>query len=195
VEARSAAQAGGSRSSTVNELDPSKHGERELKFDVELEGKLRRVELAHAGEIARWTIDGRVIEADAVAISSGVYSILIDGKSFEVRVEPRGDGGLRVTTGGREFAATLRDPRQWKRYRGAGIAAEGRQQVTAPMPGKIVRVLARTGDSVDAGQGILVVEAMKMQNEIRSPKSGTLERLLVVEGQTVNAGEVVATVA
>jgi biotin carboxyl carrier protein len=166
-----------------------------LRFEIELEGKLRRVELVHAGEIARWTIDGRALEADVVEVSPGVYSILIDGKSLEVRVEPKGDGGLRVTSGRREFTVALRHPRQWKRYRGAGAEAEGRQQVTAPMPGKIVRVLAKTGDAVEAGQGILVVEAMKMQNEIRSPKSGTLERLLVVEGQTVNAGEVVATVA
>jgi len=166
-----------------------------LKFEIEIEGKLRRVELAHAGEIARWVIDGRALEADALEVSPGVYSVLIDGKSFEVRVETRGDGGLRVTSGGREFAAALRDPRQWKRYRGAGAEAGGRQQVIAPMPGKIVRVLAKTGDAVEVGQGILVVEAMKMQNEIRSPKSGTLERLLVIEGQTVNAGEVVAIVA
>ena len=63
------------------------------------------------------------------------------------------------------------------------------------MPGKIVRVLVKTGDSVQAGQGLLVVEAMKMQNEIRAPKSGTIDRLAVVEGQTVNAGEVVAIVS
>ena len=165
-----------------------------MKFEIELEGKLRSVEVARVGEIARWTIDGRTLEADAAEVSPGVYSILIDGKSFEVRVETKADGGLRVASGGREFTATLRDPRQWKRHRGAGGEAEGRQQMTAPMPGKVVRVLVKTGDSVEVGQGILVVEAMKMQNEIRSPKSGTLERLLVVEGQTVNAGEVVATV-
>ena len=76
----------------------------------------------------------------------------------------------------------------------AGAEAAGPQQVTTPMPGKIVLVLMKTGDAVDAGQGIVVVEAMKMQNEIRSPKSGTVERLLVVAGQTVNAGEVVAIV-
>ena len=166
-----------------------------MKIEFEIEGKLRRVELARVGEIARWTIDGRALEADAVEVSSGVYSILIDGQSFEVRVEPQGDGGLRVTSSVREFAAALRDPRQWRRHRGAGAEAEGRQQVTAPMPGKVVRVLAKTGDAVEAGQGILVMEAMKMQNEIRSPKSGMLERLLVVEGQTVNAGELVAIVA
>jgi len=66
--------------------------------------------------------------------------------------------------------------------------------VTTPMPGKIVLVLVKSGEVVEVGQGIVVVEAMKMQNEIRSPKSGTVERLLVIEGQTVNAGEVVAIV-
>jgi biotin carboxyl carrier protein len=60
------------------------------------------------------------------------------------------------------------------------------------MPGKIIRVLVQAGDKVEAGQGLLVVEAMKMQNEIRSPKSGTVERLLVKEGQPVNAGEILA---
>ena len=72
------------------------------------------------------------------------------------------------------------------------LEAEGRQQILAPMPGKIIRVLVQTGEKVDAGQGLLVVEAMKMQNEIRSPKSGTVERVLVKEGQPVNAGEILA---
>jgi len=65
-------------------------------------------------------------------------------------------------------------------------------QILAPMPGKIIRVLVQAGEKVEAGQGLLVVEAMKMQNEIRSPKSGTVERLLVKEGQPVNAGEILA---
>src|SRR5258705_4794768 len=73
---------------------------------------------------------------------------------------------------------------RWKR--------EARQQILAPMPGKIIRVLVQAGEKVEAGQGLLVVEAMKMQNEIRSPKSGTVERLLVKEGQPVNAGEILA---
>ena len=63
------------------------------------------------------------------------------------------------------------------------------------MPGKVVRLLAKAGDAVEAGQGLLVVEAMKMQNEIRSPKRGTVERVLVTEGQAVNAGEVLCVVA
>ena len=165
-----------------------------MKCEIELDGKLRSVEVMHSGERARWTIDGSELDADAVEVSPGIYSILIGGKSLEERVEAKGDSQLRVTVASREYEATIRNSRKWKRDRAAGAEAEGRQQVTTPMPGKIVLVLMKTGDAVDAGQGIVVVEAMKMQNEIRSPKSGTVERLLVVAGQTVNAGEVVAIV-
>ena len=165
-----------------------------MKCEIELDGKLRSVEVMHSGERARWTIDGSELDADAVEVSPGIYSILIGGKSLEARVEAKGDSQLRVTVASREYEATIRNSRKWKRDRAAGAEAAGPQQVTTPMPGKIVLVLMKTGDAVDAGQGIVVVEAMKMQNEIRSPKSGTVERLLVVAGQTVNAGEVVAIV-
>ncbi len=124
----------------------------------------------------------------------GSYSILINGKSFAVRVERLG-AEFRAVTRGWEFASEIQDEREWRRNRGGSVEAEGRQQVLAPMPGKIVRVLVSVGDSVRAGQGLLVVEAMKMQNEIRAPKSGTIDRVRVVEGQTVNAGEVVVIVS
>jgi biotin carboxyl carrier protein len=75
------------------------------------------------------------------------------------------------------------------------LEAQGRQQIVAPMPGKVVRVLVSAGDEVAAGQGLLVVEAMKMQNEIRSPKQGKVERFEVQEGQAVNAGEVLCVVS
>ena len=100
-----------------------------------------------------------------------------------------------MQTGGLEFLAEIIDPRSWRGRRHRGTEAEGRQQIAAPMPGKVVRLLAKAGDAVEAGQGLLVVEAMKMQNEIRSPKSGTVERVLVTEGQAVNAGEVLCVVA
>jgi biotin carboxyl carrier protein len=165
-----------------------------VKLQIEIGGKKRHVELTRAGERPVWTIDGRRLEADAIAVSCGVYSILINGKSFEVRIERLGTE-LRVTTRGREFTIVISDEREWRRKRGSAVEAEGRQQVLAPMPGKVVRVLVKTGDAIQAGQGLLVVEAMKMQNEIRAPKSGTIDRLAVVEGQTVNAGEVVAIVS
>jgi biotin carboxyl carrier protein len=165
-----------------------------VKLQIEIAGKKRQVELTPAGDHPVWTLDGQRIEVDALAVSPGIYSVLLSGKSFEVRVESVG-AELRAITGGREFSVVIQDEREWRRNRGSAIEAEGPQRVLAPMPGKIVRVLVKQGDSVQAGQGLLVVEAMKMQNEIRAPKSGTIDRLPVVEGQTVNAGEVVAIVS
>jgi biotin carboxyl carrier protein len=168
-----------------------------MKYDVLLNGRPRSVELARsADESSRLeiTIDGRRVEADAVKISSGVYSVLLDGRSLEVRVEVVADG-LVLHAAGREFRVEIVDPRSWRRGRGGGIDLEGRQQISAPMAGKVVRVLVAPGQQVEVGQGLLVVEAMKMQNEIRSPKTGTVERLLAKEGQTVNTGEVLAVIA
>ena len=141
---------------------------------------------------AAFTVEGRLVEADAIKISRGAYSILLGGRSLEVTVE-EASNGLLVRTNGREFQVEIFDPRSWRRGRGVGIELEGRQQLVAPMPGKIVRVLVAAGQQVTAGEGLLVIEAMKMQNEIRSPKSGTVEKV-AREGQTVNAGEVLAVV-
>lgn len=164
-----------------------------MKLEIALDGKAHRVELAQIGDRLRCTIDGVPLEADAVRIAPGIFSILMEGESFEARVEPE-RRGLRLAVADKEWHAEVRDPREWRRNHGGVAEAEGRQQVLAPMPGKIVRVLVHTGDAVDAKQGLFVVEAMKMQNEIRSPKSGTVERVLVMEGQTVNAGEVLSII-
>src|SRR5262249_22749656 len=121
-------------------------------------------------------------------------SVLLSGHSHEVCVTPNADGKLIAQAGRFEWEAEVIDPRSWSGRRHAGAEAEGPQQIVAPMPGKVVRVLVKTGDAVEAGQGLLVVEAMKMQNEIRSPKGGAIERVLVQEGQAVNAGEVLCVV-
>ena len=159
-----------------------------MKLEIEFGGTLRLVELTIDQNRVCARIDGRLVEADAVEVSSGVYSILIAGRSFVVRVEATATG-LRTHVRGREYLSEVRDPREWRRNRGAAAEAEGRQKLLAPMPGKVVRLLVAAGDRVESGQGLLVVEAMKMQNEVRSPKSGTVETLLVREGQTINAGE------
>jgi biotin carboxyl carrier protein len=165
-----------------------------MKRDVEIDGRAHPVELVQARDLSRWFADGQPLDADAAEVCPGVYSILLQGESFEVRVERVG-AELRATANGREYKIAIRDPREWKRNRAGAAEAEGRQQVTAPMPGKVVRILVAAGDQVQAAQGLMVVEAMKMQNEIRAPKSGKIERLSVTEGQTVNAGEVVAVVS
>jgi len=166
-----------------------------MKLAVQIAGKKREVEVARDGPRLLVRLDGRELAADAVEVATGTYSILLDGQSFEVRVQPEPGGHLHVQTCGEEFPVEVRDPRLWRGKRGGVLEAEGRQQVTAPMPGKIVRVLVAAGEKVEAGQGLLVVEAMKMQNEIRAPKSGTVERVLVSEGQAVTAGHVLAIVA
>jgi biotin carboxyl carrier protein len=163
-----------------------------MKFEVRMDKRTRTVELTRDANGWRICLDGDLADADAIEIAPNIFSILLDGKSHEVRVTPSNSGALTLQTAHREFTAEVIDPRAWRGRRHGALEAEGRQQVLAPMPGKIVRVLVQTGEKVQAGQGLLVVEAMKMQNEIRSPKSGTVERLLVKEGQPVNASEILA---
>ena len=107
---------------------------------------------------------------------------------------PSLDGKLKLQCGPQEFSARIIDPRVWRGRQQGALEAEGRQKIVAPMPGKVIRLLVEAGDSVEAGQGLVVVEAMKMQNEIKSPKSGKVERLLAKEGQSVNAGDILAWV-
>ena len=152
------------------------------------------VELTRNADACGIVLDGKQLDTDAVQVAPGIFSILLDGKSYEVRVLPSRNGSLRLQAGHHEFLAEVTDPRAWRGRRYGSTEAVGRQEVVAPMPGKVVRVLIALGEKVEAGQGLMVVEAMKMQNEVRSPKSGVVERLMVKEGQAVNAGEVLAIV-
>jgi biotin carboxyl carrier protein len=166
-----------------------------MKFKVLISGESRTVELRRDSAGWRIALDGQPIAADVAEIDPHTFSILLNGQSHEIRVTPSEGGTLKLQSGSHEFTAEIFDPRAWRAGRRSGAEAEGRQQIVAPMPGKVVRVLVKPGDHVEAGQALLVVEAMKMQNEIRSPKSGTIERVLAQEGQPVNAGEVLCEVA
>jgi biotin carboxyl carrier protein len=163
-----------------------------MKLEVIISGVTRVVELSRDGSRWRISVDGAALDADAVEVAPNTFSVLLDGESHEVRAAPLPGGGVKLHTGLTEYTAEVVDPRAWRGRRHGSLEAEGRQQVSAPMPGKVVRILVKQGESVEAGQGIIVVEAMKMQNEIRSPKTGKVERLLAKEGQAVNAGEVLA---
>ena len=166
-----------------------------MKYEVRISGKTHFVEVEPNGGGWQAKLDGGAGVADVVETVPNTFSVLVSGQSHQICVTPSSDGQLELQTGGFEFSAEVIDPRSWRGRRHGGPEAEGRQQIVAPMPGKVVRLLVQAGDAVEAGQGLLVVEAMKMQNEIRSPKSGTVERLLVTEGQAVNAGEVLGVVA
>lgn len=169
-----------------------------MKFDVQITGasgtKTRVVELERLASGWKISLDGQLIDADVAEISPNTISVLLHGESHEIRLAPATAASLIIQTGTHEFIAEVIDPRAWSGRRHSHTELEGRQQIVAPMPGKVIRVLVQPGEKVQAGQGLLVVEAMKMQNEIRSPKTGTLERILVTEGQPVNAGDVLALV-
>lgn len=167
-----------------------------MKYEVRISGKTRIVEVERDGN-GSWQakLDGQPHAADAVEIAPNIFSVLLSGQSHDVCITPNPDGKLLIQSGHHEFTVEVIDPRSWSGRRHGGVEVEGRQQIVAPMPGKVVRVLVKAGDAVQAGQGLLVVEAMKMQNEIRSPKSGTVERAFAQEGQAVNAGEVLCIIA
>ncbi len=170
-----------------------------MKFEIQLTGPsgktLRTVELERSADRWEISLDGKPVDADAVEIAPNTLSLILDGQSYEVRITHLANGVLELQTGLQEFSAEVVDPRAWRGRRHGALEVEGRQQVTAPMPGKVIRILVQAGDKVEAGQGLFVVEAMKMQNEIRSPKGGTVERLHVKEGQPVNAGEALCIVS
>jgi biotin carboxyl carrier protein len=166
-----------------------------MRYEVRISGKTSLVEVERDGDGWQAKLDGEAGVADVVETTPGTFSILVSGQSHQICVMPSSNGQLQLQAGGLEFSAEVIDLRSWRGRRHAGAEAEGRQQIAAPMPGKVVRLLVKTGDAVEAGQGLLVVEAMKMQNEIRSPKGGTVEGVLVAEGQAVNAGEVLCVVA
>ena len=161
-------------------------------YDVTIDGKSHRLELSCTD--GRWTcrLEGHEVEVDAVLARPDVLSLRIGNKAYEVKCE-RVAGDLHLWVGSIRFAAEVRDPRS---LRGRVRAAEehGPKKLIAPMPGKVVRIIGREGETVDSGAGVLVVEAMKMQNEIKSPKTGTIQKLMVREGAAVNAGDVLAIV-
>ena len=142
---------------------------------------------------SKMSFDGETLLADREEIAPGVYSILIDGRSYEAQVSKRpgdSEGAASpyvVTVGLRNYLVEIRDPRRWKRD-GAGIGEQGPQEIMAPMPGKVVRVLVSEKQEVTGGQGLLVIEAMKMQNEIRAPRAGRVQRIYAREGTGVEAG-------
>ena len=159
-----------------------------MLYEIALGEKTYRLELNRKEQQWECRCDGLELAFEFVPIDSERLYLRLNARSFDVR---RGPEGL-IYIGTSAYNPTVSDARSWRR-RGQ-LRQSGPLQLTASMPGKVVRVLAREGDQIAAGQGILVIEAMKMQNEIKSPKAGTLQRILVREGVNVNSGEGLAVV-
>jgi biotin carboxyl carrier protein len=132
------------------------------------------------------TVDGVASQADVRELAGGFLSIVMNGRSYEVSVEAEGDT-YRVRHGASRQTVTLTDPSRKAREAGLG-ASKGPQEVVTLMPGKVARVLVQVGDQVQPGQGLVVVEAMKMENEIGSPKAGKVVAIHVEPGRNVEGG-------
>jgi biotin carboxyl carrier protein len=163
-----------------------------MTYEVNIDGKNYRLELNRTD--GRWEcrLDGRELEIDAILPRRDVLSIIIGGKAYEIKRE-RTATDMHLWVGSMRYAVQLRDPRSW-RSRASADDGKGPRKVLAPMPGKIIRVLVKEESEVAAGQGMIVVEAMKMQNEIKSPKRGVVRKMIAAEGANVNAGDVLAVV-
>jgi biotin carboxyl carrier protein len=160
-----------------------------MRVEVELDDSRIDVEISPAGV----SVDGRKIDCDWIRIGGSRYSLILDGLVFDFSVDL--DDG-RVAVAGREgsYLLGVSDSRTTRASLEPCEAREGQLQLRADMPGKVIRVLVRPGDLVAAGQALLVLEAMKMQNEIRSPKAGVAGEIAIEAGATVNSGDLLITV-
>jgi biotin carboxyl carrier protein len=140
-------------------------------------------------------LDGRAYELDAHESADG-FLLTYNGSVFNCRVEgkPKSGNPIEVIVGTTRYAVTLTDPRRLSSAASASAHNDDAVRIVAPMPGKVVRVMVEAGAKVAAGDGIIVVEAMKMQNEIKAPKAGTVIALNIQTGVTVNGGDVLAII-
>jgi len=166
-----------------------------MKLGLTINGREEQIELLAPEPGCRFRMsDGMERTADVESPQKGVFSVLLDGVSYDAYVEDTPAGTMVVVIDGHRFEIEARDPRRWSR-KSAGRGGDAVQSILSPMPGKVVRVLVAVGDVVEAGQGIVVVEAMKMQNELKAARAGTVLTMAAKEGATVAAGELLATIA
>jgi biotin carboxyl carrier protein len=164
-----------------------------MKREITIGGIPHTLELERTAETVSFRFDGGGTNtASIVPTEPGVYSVLLNGRSYRAAVS-RSAQGIAIEIAGRIFEIEIQDPRAPRRN-ASGLPGEGKQTLIAPMPGKIVRILIAQGDTVETGQGLIVIEAMKMQNELKALRPGRVVSLAVAEGTAVAAGDVLAIV-
>ncbi len=177
-----------------------------MTFEIAIGERVRTVSVVRKGALLHVAIDGRTHIVDARRVGESALSLLVQSNGAGVPVRSidaalavrsgNGDGDLDVHLAGRTIAVQVRQAGAFGRQKKGGAAAHGAgpQRVTSPMPGKVVRLLVKAGDQVIAKQGLVVVEAMKMENELRAARDGRVRELSVAEGQSVDAGTVLLIV-
>ena len=164
-----------------------------MVYEVNVDGKSHRLELAKTVDGWQCSLDGQNVGVEVALVRPDVLSLLIGDTVYEIKREQDPEG-IYIWVGHTWHRVELLDPRSLRSRKSGAGEDIGPRKITAPMPGKVVRVLVTEHATVDAGQGVMVVEAMKMQNEIKSPKKGTVQKLHVVEGAAVNAGDILAVI-
>ncbi|MFN7974101.1 MAG: biotin/lipoyl-containing protein [Acidobacteriota bacterium] len=169
-----------------------------MKLHVEVDGRRHDLELVkdRTGAV-RVLMDGTPVGADVVELGQDAYSVILDGRSFDVSIalQAGSEPGLhmsRVVVSGVAHDVLLTHASRHGDV--GGKARTGHQRITAPMPGKVVRVLVSAGQVVAKGQGLIVVEAMKMQNELKASRDGKVGQVKVAPGDSVEAGALLATI-
>lgn len=144
--------------------------------------------------VYRVSVDGNDFLVDGKKTGRTNYSLIVNNRSFEIEVDNSEDQ-YRVLVDGRNYHVHLVDERRM-RVGGvqSGLHLQGRQKVCVPMPGKVIAVLVSEGDTVEKGHGLVIVEAMKMENEVRSPVTGEVKEIRVKPGDAVEGGAVLAIV-
>jgi biotin carboxyl carrier protein len=170
-----------------------------VHFDLEIGGRVRRVRVERQNAQYQVTVDDHIFLVDSRAVNRETLSLLVqdgDGsvRSVDATVQPRpGSSTLDVSVSGQTLSARLLT-RSGARGAEGGASGSGPQQVLAPMPGKVVRVMVAPGDSVEPRQGLVVIEAMKMENELRAARAGRVKTVRAAEGQSVEAGALLVIV-
>lgn len=164
-----------------------------MKYEVTIDGKPGELLLNGDDGHLEFSLNNLSGTAELVEVEPGIFSVLVGARSVEVKIGPHPTGsaspGFWVDIDGIRRTVEVRDPRDGGAHRAAAHAS-GRANICAPMPGKVIRVLVAEGDHAEAGAGLVVVEAMKMQNEMKSPRAGRVAAVKTREGATVASGEV-----
>lgn len=161
-----------------------------MKLGAQIDDKSFEIEIRRDGGRVFATVDGREYDLEASEPESGVHLLKHQNRVYEVYVSP--DGMINV--GGHQLDVKISDPKRLRSSRGDAEHGDGTAEIKTAMPGKIVRILVAEGVQVEKGDGVIVVEAMKMQNEMKAPKAGTVKQIHVKEGDTVNAGDILTVI-
>lgn len=165
-----------------------------MKLELEIDGQVFDAEFTAANGSAQLKLSDQTHGAEISQPEPGFFVVQINNRVYRCALEKMPNGETEIIVNGLHVPVSVRDKKSLRGGASGLAGASGKITLTSPMPGKVVRVLLQPGEEVAANQGVLIVEAMKMQNEVQSPKAGKVVEIRVAEGQTVNSGETLAVI-